>query len=196
MHLHRELVSGVLESFVCLQLMVFQVYDVARHDFEEPKMKWQEWLDKWSMANIKLSTGFAELEFSPKDPDRDAAWELYVELLTRISTQHLQPDHGDELTALESIYALFGLTRETLKNQGRHCNEFAKVAIVVLNQVVRPFTAKWHKESLNGAFDDEVRCREFRAELAELQQQLRSYTRMLADIADVEDLTNLSGIDE
>ena len=63
-------------------------------------MKWKEWLDKWSMTSVKLSAGFAELEFSPKDPDRDAAWELYVELLTRISTQHLQPDHGDDKTAL------------------------------------------------------------------------------------------------
>ncbi len=154
-------------------------------------MKWKEWLDKWSMTGLKINAGFAELEFNPKDPDRDAAWELYVELLTRISTQHLQPDHGDEKTALDSIHALFGLTRETLKNQGRHCNEFAKIAIVVLNQVVRPFTARWHKESVAGAFNDEARCRKFRDELSGLQQQLRRYTKMLADMANVEDLTEL-----
>lgn len=159
-------------------------------------MKWQEWLDKWSMTSIKLNAGFAELEFNPNDPDRDAAWELYVELLTRITTQHLQPDHGDERTALESIHALFGLTRETLKNQGRHCNEFAKIAIVVLNQIVRPFTAKWHKESLAGAFDDVARCQEFRTELSQLQQELRTYTKMLADMAGVEDLTKLEATDE
>ncbi|MCA8990753.1 MAG: hypothetical protein KDA88_02185 [Planctomycetaceae bacterium] len=109
-----------------------------------------------------------------------------------ITTQCLQPDHGDEKAALDSIYALFGLTRETLRQQGRHCNEFAKIAIVVLNQVVRPFTAKWHKESLAGAFGIPARCQEFRDELSALQQNLRKYTKMLADMADVEDLTGLS----
>jgi len=152
-------------------------------------MKWQDWLDKWSMTSVKLTAGFAELEFNPQDPDRDAAWELYVELLTRVTTQHLQPDHGDEKTALESIYSLFTLTREILKHQGRHCNEFSRIAIAVLNQVVRPFTEKWHKESLSGAFDDVTRCLEFRNELSQLQQNLRRYAKMLADMANVEDLT-------
>lgn len=154
-------------------------------------MKWKEWLDKWSMTGLSIKTGFPNMQWEPKDRDRDAAWELYVELLTRISTQHLQPEDGDEKTALDSIYALFGLTRQTLKHQGRHCDEFAKIAIVVLNQIVRPFTAKWHKESLAGAFSDESRCQEFRDELSQLQQQLRKYTKMLADMANVEDLTEL-----
>ena len=61
----------------------------------------------------------------------------------------------------------------------------------MLNQVVRPFTAKWHKESLAGAFDDETKRKEFREELAVLQDELRSYNRLLAKIADVEDLTDL-----
>lgn len=82
-----------------------------------------------------------------------------------------------------------------LKTQWRLCGEFAKIAIVVLNQVVRPFTAKWHKESLAGAFQDESRCREFRDELGSMQQQLRRYTRMLADMATVEDLTELDAND-
>ncbi|QDT98035.1 hypothetical protein [Gimesia aquarii] len=154
-------------------------------------MKWKEWLDKWSMSSVKLSAGFAELEFSPKDPDRDAAWELYIELLTRVTTQHVLPEHNEEKTALTSIYKLFGLTRETLKNQGRQCNEFTKIAIPVLNQVVRPFTSKWYRKSLDGAFEDEVISQEFHVELADIQIQLRKYTKMLADMANVEDLTEL-----
>jgi hypothetical protein len=155
-------------------------------------MKWKDWLAKWSMNSVKFNAGFAEIEFSPKDPDRDAAWELYIELLTRISTQHLQPDHGDEQSALESIHSLFAITRQTLKNHGRRCGEFAKLAIAVLNQVVRPFTAKWHRAALAGAFQQPPLCQEFREELAALQQQLRRYTRMLADMAGVEDLTELA----
>jgi methylmalonyl-CoA mutase N-terminal domain/subunit len=131
------------------------------------------------------------MEFAPKDADRDAAWELYIELLTRITTQKLEPEHGDEKTALDSVYNLFALTRGTLRNQGRMSGEFAKIAIVMLNQVVRPFTAKWHKLSIAGAFDDEQQCRQFRNELSELQAKLRTYTKMLADMAGVEDLTAL-----
>lgn len=159
-------------------------------------MKWREWLDKWSMSSVKFSIGFAELEFNPKDPDRDAAWDLYVELLTRISTQHLHPDHGDEKIALDSIHALFGLTRATLKHQGRRCNEFVKIGIVVLNQLVRPFTTKWHNESIAGAFKDEKSRQEFRNELSALQLELHKYTKMLADMAGVEDLTELEKFDE
>ncbi|WP_339746150.1 hypothetical protein [uncultured Rubinisphaera sp.] len=154
-------------------------------------MKWKEWLDKWSMTGLKINAGVLETEWQPNDPDRDAAWELYIELLTRIATQYLEPDHGDEKTTLTSIHSLFALTRETLKRHGRHCDEFTKIAIVVLNQVVRPFTAKWHKLALSGAFDNPDICLDFRQELTAIQIQLRSYTKMLADMANVEDLTEL-----
>jgi len=114
-----------------------------------------------------------------------------VELLTRIATQPLASEHGDEATALASVHALFGLTRETLKRHGAGCGEFAKIAVVVLNQVLRPFTAKWHRASNAGAFADPARCAEFRAELEAVQARLRIYTQMLAQMADVEDLTGL-----
>ncbi len=65
---------------------------------------------------------------------------------------------------------------------------------MVLNQIIRPFTAKWHKESLNGAFDVPEKCAEFRSELKEIQVILTRYTQMLADMADVEDLTSLEEI--
>lgn len=158
-------------------------------------MKLKEWVDEWSMTSLKIKLGFLETEWQPHDVDKDAAWELYIELLTRITTQNLSPDEGDEQVALESIYSLFGLTRDIVKRQGRHCINFAKIAIPVLNQVVRPFTAKWHGLSLQGAFDDPDQCGEFRQDLSELQQVLRIYTKMLADMADVEDLTELEDVE-
>lgn len=153
-------------------------------------MKWMDWLEKWGMTSLNFNAGFLEMQWEPKDPDRKAAWELYVELLTRVATQSLAPEDGDEKTALDSVFSLFPLTRDTLK---RHhgCGEFAKIAIVVLNQVVRPFTARWHRLSLAGAFQESARCREFRAELVALQTRLRQYTQMLADMAGVENLTEL-----
>ena len=143
------------------------------------------------LEKIKLGPSGATVEISFEPDDKDAAWELYVEMLTRIVTQPLPSEAGDEKTALDSIYALFGITREILRRRGRGTIQFSKVAIPVLNQVVRPFTAKWHKESLAGAFNNESKRKEFREELAALQEELRNYNRMLADIAGVEDLTDL-----
>lgn len=148
-------------------------------------------LEQWGLTSLKFKTPFLDLDFKPNDADRAAAWDLYIELLTRITTQYLAPTSGDEQTALNSIYQIFPLTRDILKNHGSGCGEFAKLAIPVLNQIIRPFTADWHKRVLNGAFDDPEQCHAFRDELAALQMQLRNYTRALAAMAEVEDLTDL-----
>ena len=55
---------------------------------------------------------------------------------------------------------------------------------------MRPFTAKWHGQVSAGALSDADRSA-FRQELSRLQEDLRNYTRLLADLAAVEDLTDL-----
>ena len=147
-------------------------------------------LRKFHLEKVKLNFNVVQLEISFAAADQDAAWDLYVELLTRIVTQPLPAAAGDEQTALDSVYSLFPTTREILRRRGRETVAFSKIAIPVLNQVVRPFTAKWHRESLAGAFDDPAKCQKFRAELKVLQADLRNYNRMLAEIAGVEDLTD------
>ena len=154
-------------------------------------MKWEKWLEHWDMTSLKITTPFLEMEWQPQEADKRAAWELYIELLTRVSTQALPDTHGDEKTALNSIYSLFQITRDIVKQNGRECVEFTKIAIIVLNQVIRPFTAKWHTLSIKPEFDDETTRREFRIELEALQKTLRNYTKALADMAGVEDLTTL-----
>ena len=129
--------------------------------------------------------------WKPNESDKKAAWAMYVEMITRIITQPLPPKHGDEQTALKSIHSLFQTTRDILKEHGQGCVEFPKIAIVILNQKVRPFTAKWHRKDLEGAFESDAECAEFREELASLQGILSEYTRALAKIAEVEDLTKL-----
>ena len=154
-------------------------------------MKLGDLFKSFNLEKVKLNLSVIEMEMSFEPADQDAAWELYVEMLTRIVTQPLPFEYGDEKTALDSIYALFGITREILRRRGRETIQFSKIAIPVLNQVVRPFTAKWHKENLVGAFDHESKRKEFREELKILQSELRNYNSMLAKIAGVEDLTNL-----
>ena len=158
-------------------------------------MQWREWLENWSMTSLRISAPFLNMEWQPQDEDKSAAWELYIELLTRITTQPLPPEHGVEQTALDSVYKLFELTRDIIKRHGRGCAEFTKLAIVVLNQIVRPFTARWHRLSEQGAFQDPAQCQIFRQELATLQSQLTRYTQLLSAMAGVEDWTKLESVE-
>lgn len=148
-------------------------------------------LRSFKLDKVKLGPGWANVEINFETDDQDAAWELYVEMLTRIVTQPLPSEVGDEKTALDSVYSLFATTRGILRQRGRSTIQFSRIAIPVLNQIVRPFTAKWHKESLAGAFANPDGRKEFRKELESLQEELRNYNRLLAAIAGVEDLTDL-----
>jgi len=153
-------------------------------------MKVKKLFENWGMKGLKINVGFLETEWEPQVQDAQAAWEVYVELLTRIATQPLPSDDGVEITALESVYSLFGITRSVLRKYGKDCARFAKIAVIILNQVVRPFTARWHnKLSVEGVLDDEKQRNIFREELRGLQSQLRKYMGMLADIAGVEDFS-------
>ncbi|WP_371803062.1 hypothetical protein [Candidatus Lokiarchaeum ossiferum] len=129
------------------------------------------------------------MEINFIEEDKNAAWDLYVELLTRITTQPLNDNDGIEITALESIYSIFSTTRKILKKHGRKCIQFSKIAIIVLNQVIRPFTAKWHLLSKQGTLNDNNGKLQFRNELKQLQSKLSNYSKLLAEIANVEDLT-------
>jgi hypothetical protein len=158
-------------------------------------MKLRDFLTAWGLTSLKLKIGFLEGEFTPSDPDRAAAWDLYVELLTRIATQRLSEEDGDEQAALNSIHALFPITRDVLKRHGPGAAAFAKIAIPVLNQVLRPFTARWHRLTLAKAFESPEQRLAFRKELGALQTILRRYTSALAALANVEDLTSLEDVE-
>src|SRR5437773_2480663 len=61
---------------------------IVAHDFTFPQdfvsvdkvMKRRDFLRKWGLSGLKIKAGFLEGEFVPNDPDREAAWELYIEL--------------------------------------------------------------------------------------------------------------------
>ena len=156
-------------------------------------MQLRKLLEQWDLTSLRIKAPFLDMEWVPRDEDKDAAWDLYVELITRIATQRLTPEEGDEAAALKSVHDLFELTRSTIKHYGRQCINFTRIAVVMLNQKVRPFTAKWHGRMSVGAFGDTDR-QAFREELRRLQTDLRNYTRLLADLAAVEDLTDLEDV--
>ena len=94
-------------------------------------MKVKDLFENWGLTNIKLNVGFMEAEFEAKPDDQEAAWEMYVELITRTLTQELRDEDGDEKTALDSVHSLFPITREILKSRGRKCEAFTKIAVIV-----------------------------------------------------------------
>ena len=158
------------------------------------KLKLTKLFQDFHLEKIRIKSSIVDLEISHQSSNRDAAWDLYVEMLTRIVTQRLPYESGDEKAALDSVYTLFPTTREILRKYGRDVLEFSKVAVPILNQVVRPFTTKWHKESQSGAFNKKAKRLEFRKDLDLLLVDLRNYNRMLATIAGVEDLTDMESV--
>lgn len=154
-------------------------------------MKIQDLFEDWGLQGLELNAGFLKMNWEPKPDEQQAAWDLYIELLTRVTVQELSDQQGDEASALQSVYALFGITRELLKQKGRKCETFSKIAIVILNQKIRPFTAKWHKKKLAGAFALAEECTDFRQDLKKIQIVLRSYCGLLSAVAKVEDFQKL-----
>ncbi len=154
-------------------------------------MKWSEWLAKWDMKSLKMSAPFLAMEWAPQEADKTAAWEMYIELLTGSILQPLDSSQWGEKNALDTVSSLFELTRKVLKSNTRNCMSFAKITIIILNQVVKPFTTKWHTAHVNGALTDTKKCAEFRKELPALQKTLGMYIKMLGDMAGIEDLTAL-----
>jgi hypothetical protein len=150
---------------------------------------------------VGLPFNLGQLEFEPDEIQQRAAWELYVELTTRIAVQPLGPEEGLAREALSSLYSIFGATREILRQAGpsvaKGPSSFGPIAIEVLNRGLRPFLAKWHPLLLAheqkrpedvSARDHErswEKASEFRSELAQIQEQMMIYAEALAQIAGV-----------
>jgi len=143
--------------------------------------------------------------------DRDqqrAAWEMYVELITRISIQPLARDEGLLREALASLYSLFGETRRILKSYGPGVAQplpgsdvsFGQLAVEVLNRLLRPLLARWHPLLLEheqqraqgvGAREHERRWAhhgELRRELERIRGEMSSYATLLAKASGISGL--------
>ncbi len=151
-------------------------------------MKWRDVLADWGISKLQLKLGFLDMDFGPQDADRNAAWELYVELATRISTQPLPPDQGDDKQALASLYSLFQTTRDIMKRHGPSAKNFSRIGIAVLNRVLRPFLTRWHGFGNSGKAMDVATAAEFRQQLEAVRVDMLQLARVLAFIADVEEL--------
>ncbi|WP_156928280.1 hypothetical protein [Bradyrhizobium sp. th.b2] len=115
--------------------------------------------------------------------DITAATKLHVQLVSRISTQRLPYADGVEAAALISVYQLFGEGREIFMAHSRSRLVDA-ISWHVLNTHVRPFTAKWHRQSERGALSALDATDIFRDDLYTLQQKLTRFDALLMEIRD------------
>jgi hypothetical protein len=144
----------------------------------------------------------------PDDAEREAAWELYVELITRVTVRQLGPDQGILREALTSYYSVFATTRDILRRHGSAVAPrdregeltFGVLAVMVLNGILRPVLEEWHGEltDYEARRPPEVSVRqherawerepELRAVLARTRSALEELARLLAEVAGSADL--------
>ncbi|WP_157355058.1 patatin-like phospholipase family protein [Methylotenera sp. 1P/1] len=115
-------------------------------------------------------------------PDQLAAHRLLTELRTRIAVQPLPYQYGIEARALESLYELFKIARQAIKDYPG-CQNFAQITTNILNVDIRPMTAKWHRAYKAGVLDSRDGANEFRSELAKLQIKLEDFSLALQMMA-------------
>ncbi|MFH9613205.1 hypothetical protein ACH4MM_05490 [Streptomyces pratensis] len=158
------------------------------------------------LTEVKVTVPqLSELTFTVNNDSRQVAWQMFVETVTRVSTQPLASDQGVVREALTSMYGLFATTRETLKASrpsapvpGGQTVEY--LAITMLNQALRPFLSHWHPrlqefersrpESKESEWPENPACR---AALRELQRDVYDYAVGFARLAGVREAESLIG---
>lgn len=158
---------------------------------------------KLKKVSVHLPFGIGGAEWEADPTERRAAWSLYVELVTRIAIQPLEADEGLLREALNSLYSLFAVTRQILREAGPDVGasyeSVGGIAIAVLNKGLRPFLAKWHPllQAWEAQRPVQVNPKEheqnwteepkLRSELESLRQELEQYANALATIAGVKE---------
>lgn len=157
---------------------------------------------KLSEVSVSLPFQIGKVKWIPDQREVEAAWSLYVELVTRVAVQELPRDEGLVREALTSLHALFAETRSILRTAGPGVGakmpSIGGLAIGVLNKGLRPFLTKWHPELLHWEACREPdasprqherafpRMDELREELATLQSELKRYAVALSRVAGVD----------
>ena len=140
----------------------------------------------------------------PDREERDASWELYIEIITRdVYRDSIRTTSIRE--TLNSLYSLFQEIRAILRKYGpsivqaiddRHLS-FGEIAVTVINRILRPLLSKWHQTLLayentrqtgssllshEGTWD---KYQEIKDDIDIVKTQLIAYADLLADASGV-----------
>lgn len=154
------------------------------------------------LTEVKISLPqVSQLTFVVDNDAKHTAWELFVEVTTRVSTQPLGAEEGFLREALNSLYSLFGRTRELLAKSrptvGTGGNTVESLALAMLNRELRPFLSKWHPRLARfeqSGERDETTWEDnaaFREELEAMRRRLIEYAVSFAELAGVRDAPSM-----
>ncbi|MBP0456479.1 tetratricopeptide repeat protein [Streptomyces montanisoli] len=137
----------------------------------------------------------------PSPVERAAAFDLQVELVTRVGVQPLDADDGSLREALTSLHSLFATTREVLHRVAAESpppSALPRIALLLSNQHLRPFLATWHaalrehedtRPPGRGTIEHErlwTRAVDMRTQLADLRAPLSSTAEELASLCGID----------
>lgn len=163
-------------------------------------------IKKVPVKDYKISLGIFEINGSVEynSIDQEAAWKMYVELITRVSGNRLPDGSGILRESLNSLYSTFGVLRNILKDSGAALarspqdnkqETVATLLLKIMNTRLRPFLSEWHpkleaheklKAENVSVFEHEKswsQNSEFRKQLNALQDGLEQYILALKAIA-------------
>jgi hypothetical protein len=146
--------------------------------------------------------------WEPTECERNAAWDMYVELVTRIPIAQVKPGESSLQVCLNSLYKIFGATREILRKYGpsvaRPRSEgqisFGYLSVKVLDIILRPFLVEWYpllvdyestRKGSGSAREHErkwARYEELKRGLTEVREALLQYAQLLARASEVPSL--------
>lgn len=146
--------------------------------------------------------------WEPTECERNAAWDMYVELVTRIPIAQAKPGESSLQVSLNSLYKLFGATREILRKYGPYVARprsegqisFGFLSVKVLDIILRPFLVKWYpllidyestrKSSISAREHERkwTRYEELKMGLNDIREALLQYAQLLARASEVPSL--------
>lgn len=162
-------------------------------------------------VGLPFGLGSIQGEWTPDELERDAAWDMYVEMITRVTVVELRANEGLLREALASFYSLFETTRRILKDGGPSLAggeegrvNFAHIAISILNSAVRPLLATWHPQledheakrpPATSRLEWESQWEhndELRSAIGEVRDTLSSYAGLLGHVCGAHSLLSLT----
>jgi hypothetical protein len=156
--------------------------------------------ERFVLSEVTLSLPeFAEIKFAVNTEYKRVAWRLFIDTLTRVTTQPLGKEDGSLREALTSLHGVFTSTRDLLTNmepsKPASAPTVEMLAVRMLNHDIRPFLAKRHVqlrafETANpgapeASWSENSECR---ADLERLRDRLIDYTVAFGELAGVKDV--------
>ena len=149
------------------------------------------------LGKVEGEVSDAREDFAVSPAQRDIGWRIYVQLVTRVSTQPVREGMGTLHGSLSSLYALMQTIREDLRSlpptaprEGENVHTIETLAAWIMN-VIRNVLAEHHQpladyEQLHQSEQGYPKAAECWKDLEETRGRLNSYAVALSELLEVQ----------